>query len=175
MRSYKLALTVLALALFAASGCDNPSAQSANKPAGNNKAADKHDHDHDDHKHDDHAGHAAHGPNDGHMFTLSPDDLTAEWTHSSSNDIIKVFVLNKEGKANQPIKCEQVTITPLSGNDVTPFNLPAVEPNANGEAAEFMLDSKQLNVAMTLGVKVEFKVGDKTYSGEIAPHAPHDH
>jgi hypothetical protein len=38
-----------------------------------------------------------------------------------------------------------------------------------------MLDSKQLNVAMTLGVKVEVKVGDKTYTGEIPPHAPHDH
>ncbi len=66
-------------------------------------------------------------------------------------------------------------ITPISGNDTTPFELPAVEPNANGESAEFMLDSKQLNVAMTLGVKVEIKVGDQVYTGEIAPHAPHDH
>lgn len=182
MRCYSYCLALLALGLFMIAGCDNP-AGTKNKPVNKAASTDKHDHDHDhdhaDHDHADHdhakEGHAAHGPNDGHVFKLTPADLSAEWTHSSANDIIKVFVLNKDAKANQAIKADKVVITPLSGNDVTPFDLPAVAPNANGETAEFMLDSKQLNVAMTLGVKVEIKVGDKTYTGEIPPHAPHDH
>ncbi|MFM7117624.1 MAG: hypothetical protein ACKO0N_13395 [Planctomycetota bacterium] len=173
MRLLNLVLPLCALSLFIISGCDNPAASTA-KPNSNPKAADKHDHDHDhDHKAGDH-DHDAHGPNGGHMFELTPNDLAAEWTHSSSNNIIKVFVLNKDGKANEAVKCDKVVITPLSGNNTTPFELPAVEPK-DGASAEFMLDSKDLNVAMTLGVKVEVKVGDKTYSGKIAPHAPHDH
>jgi hypothetical protein len=171
MRCFSFCLALVALGLFIVAGCDNPAGN--NKT--NNKAAsgEKHDHDH-DHDHAAHE-HAAHGPNDGHVFKLSPADLSAEWTHSSANDIIKVFVLDKDSKTNQAVKCDKVVITPMSGNDTTPFELPAVAPNPNGETAEFMLDSKQLNVAMTLGVKVEVKVGDKTYTGEIPPHAPHDH
>jgi hypothetical protein len=171
MRCFSFCLALVALGLFTVAGCDNPAGN--NKT--NNKAAsgEKHDHDH-DHDHAAHE-HAAHGPNDGHVFKLSPADLSAEWTHSSANDIIKVFVLDKDSKSNQAVKCDKVVITPMSGNDTTPFELPAVAPNPNGETAEFMLDSKQLNVAMTLGVKVEVKVGDKTYTGEIPPHAPHDH
>jgi hypothetical protein len=173
MRLLNLVLPLCALSLFIVSGCDKPAASNA-KPNSSTKAADKHDHDHDhDHKEGDH-DHAAHGPNGGHMFELTPNDLSAEWTHSSSNNIIKVFVLNKDGKANEAVKCDKVVITPLSGNNTTPFELPAVEPK-DGASAEFMLDSKDLNVAMTLGVKVEVKVGDKTYAGQIAPHAPHDH
>jgi uncharacterized protein involved in copper resistance len=194
MRLLNLVLPLCALSLFIVSGCDNPAASPA-KPGSSTKAADKHDHDHDhdhkegdhdhkegdhdhkegdhDHKEGDH-DHDAHGPNGGHMFELTPNDLSAEWTHSSSNNIIKVFILNKDGKANETVKCDKVVITPLSGNNTTPFELPAVEPK-DGASAEFMLDSKDLNVAMTLGVKVEIKVGDKTYSGKIAPHAPHDH
>lgn len=177
MRLLSFCLALVALGLFIVAGCDN--AGSGNNKTNKTAAGDKHDHAHGDHDHADHAHgdheHAAHGPNDGHIFKLTPADLSAEWTHSSANDIIKVFVLDKDAKNNQAIKCDKVTITPLSGNDTTPFELPAVAPNANGETAEFMLDSKQLNVAMTLGVKVEIKVGDKTYTGEIAPHAPHDH
>jgi hypothetical protein len=171
MRCFSFCLALVALGLLTVAGCDNPAGN--NKT--NNKAAsgEKHDHDH-DHDHAAHE-HAAHGPNDGHVFKLSPADLSAEWTHSSANDIIKVFVLDKDSKSNQAVKCDKVVITPMSGNDTTPFELPAVAPNPNGETAEFMLDSKQLNVAMTLGVKVEVKVGDKTYTGEIPPHAPHDH
>lgn len=172
MRFLNLVLPLCALSLFIISGCEKPAGPTG-KPT-NGKAADKHDHDDANHaNHADH-DHPAHGPNGGHMFALTPNDLSAEWTHSSSNDIIKVFVLNKEGKANSPVKCDKVVITPLSGNNTTPFELPAVEPK-DGASAEFMLDSKELNVAMTLGVKVEVKAGDKTYTGEIAPHAPHDH
>lgn len=173
MRFFCLCSTLVALGLFVVSGCDTPAGN--NKTSNKTASGEKHDHAH-DHDHD-HAGeeHAAHGPNDGHVFKLTPADLSAEWTHSSANDIIKVFVLNKESKSNQAVKCDKVVITPLSGNDTTPFVLPAVAPNANGETAEFMLDNKQLNMAMTLGVKVEIKVGDQTYTGEIAPHAPHDH
>ena len=49
------------------------------------------------------------------------------------------------------------------------------DKNPEGKKAIYMLDEKRLMLAMSLGVEVEFTVGDKTYKGKIAPHAPHDH
>lgn len=171
MLRFSYGLIVIGCGLWIASGCDSKSTAKTNqgKSPANNEA--HHHDDHADHDHD----HPAHGPNDGHLIELTPNDLHAEWTHSSSNDIIKVFILDKDGKKNQPIKADQVTITPSTGSNPAPFKLTAVAPDANGETAEFMLDSDQLNLAMSLGVKVEFQVGDKKYQGEIPPHAPHDH
>ena len=69
-----------------------------------------------------------------------------------------------------------VQITPLAGDDKTPFVLELdSDKNPEGKKAIYMLDEKRLMLAMSLGVEVEFTVGDKTYKGKIAPHAPHDH
>jgi hypothetical protein len=141
---------------------------------GSQTVAESHDHDHDhDHAHGE-GGLPAHGPNNGHLFKLEGTDLIAEWIHYSDNDIIRVLLLDK-GLENA-VEYDGVMITPTAGDDKTPFVLELdPEKNINDKKLVYMLDEKKLMLAMSLGVDVEIKVGDKTYKGKIAPHAPHDH
>ena len=122
----------------------------------------------------DHGGLPAHGPNNGHLFKLEGSDMVGEWIHYSDNDIIRVLLLDAELK--NAVEFDGVSITPTAGDDKTPFVL-ELDPdkNINEKKLVYMLDDKKLMLAMSLGVKVEFTVGDKTYNGEIEPHAPHDH
>ena len=146
---------------------------------------DGHDHDHgshDGHDHGDHAGHdhgdhagCVHGPFGGHVFKFDSNDFGAEWKHYNDNDVIRVYVLDSAGKKESPVKAT-VTMTPLGGSDKTPFELEAEKPDGEGCAAVYSLDEKDLGIAITaVGVKVEMKTGDKTYTGVIEAHAPHDH
>ena len=144
---------------------------------------DGHDHDHDhDHDHGSHDGHdhgdhegCVHGPFGGHVFEFDSDDFGAEWKHYNDNDVIRVYVLDSAGEKESPVKAT-VTMTPLGGSDKTPFELEAEKADAEGRAAIYSLDEKDLGIAITaVGVKVEMKTGDKTYTGVIEAHAPHDH
>ena len=139
-----------------------------------------HDHDHAGHDHGDHEGHDhemhdVHGPFGGHVFSFDSKDYGAEWKHYNGNDVIRVYVLDPTGKKEAPVKA-MVTMTPLGGSDKTPFELEAEKPDDEGLAAVYSLDDKNLGIAITaVGVKVEMKTGDKTYSGIIEAHEPHDH
>ena len=152
--------------------------------------ADSHDHDHDEHGHDhdhdhdhghDHADGElpAHGPNNGHLFKLEGTDFVGEWIHYNDNDIIRVLLLDKG--LEDVIAFDGVTITPTAGSDKTPFELEfdaeKSPKSADGVAKKviYMLDDKGLGLAMSLGVEVEFTLGDEKFKGKIAPHAPHDH
>ncbi len=143
-------------------------------------SADDHVHDHpheegDDHDHPegDHATHSAvHG---GHMIDFGDAPFMAEWNHSNDNDIIEVFILNKEGTADLPIKAESITIRTTSGNEPESFSLPAEKPAADGTSAHFRLDEQKLRLAMTLGVEVEVAHDGKSHKATIPPHAAHDH
>jgi hypothetical protein len=163
MRIEVVGIVVTSLAAFVFSGCDQGATKAA-KP----KATENHDR-------DEKKAEIVHGKNGGHIIKLTPTDLVAEWCHSSDNDVIKVFVLDEKATANHPIKADSVTIRPTSGNKRDPFTLAAVSANENGESAEYKLDDKQLALAMTLGVVLEIKVGEKTYTAEIPAHAPHSH
>jgi len=69
-----------------------------------------------------------------------------------------------------------VTITPTAGSDKTPFVLELDDDKSpEGKSLVYMLDDKTLMLAMSLGVEVEFTVGDDKFKGKIEPHAPHDH
>ena len=142
-----------------------------------------HDHDHEGHDHDhDHAGHDhgdhamdVHGPFGGHTFKWDSDEYRAEWKHYNDNDVIRVYVLDSTGKKEAPVKAA-VAMIPLGGSDKTPFELEAEKPNEDGEAAVYSLDEKDLGIAITaVGVKVEMKIDNKTYTGIIEAHEPHDH
>lgn len=177
MRIEVVGIAVIALAAFVFSGCDAGASKSNTTKA---PAKDSHGHDHkagDDHDHagEKQAAKILHGKNGGHIVELKPADLVAEWCHSSDNDVIKVFVLNQGATANQAVKADSVTIRATAGSNKEPYTLSAVAANEAGEAAEYKLDDKQLALAMTLGVVLEIKVGDKTYSAEIPAHAPHSH
>jgi len=153
-----LAATCLMAPVFF-SGC-NPASSTATKDG----------HDHHDHAND----LPAHGPKGGHLFRLEGSDMIAEWHHYNKNDIIRVYLLDAEMK--NAVQVDGVTMTPLAGDDRTPFGL-EVDPEENKEGLKvvYMLDDKQLNLATSLGLDVEFKMGDKTLKGTIEAHAPHDH
>lgn len=148
------------------SGCD-----SSGKNQGANSGASSNDHDHDH----DHEEHADHGPNHGHLITDDSEEFGLEWTHSSKNNIIRVFLLDSKNEKNQAAKADSVTVTRATGNSPDKWVLAPVNANEAGETAEYMLDSEDLNRAMALGVNVEVKIGDKVVTGKIPPHAPHDH
>ncbi len=152
-------------------GCDGGSTVGKGSGTANGTAAtgDTDDHDHD------HESHADHGPNHGHLITADSSDHGLEWTHSNSNDIIRIFLLDGKKEKNQPAKVDSLTISRATGNTSDKWVLTAVNPNSAGESAEYMLDSKELNLAMALGVNIEIKMGDKTVKATIPPHAPHDH
>lgn len=168
-----LALCCFGLAPFA--GCGPQENKTAN---GHDHG--EHGHDHDGHGHD-HDGHdhadgelPAHGPNNGHLFKLEGSEFVGEWIHYNDNDIIRVLLLDKGLK--DVIAFDGVTITPTAGSDKTPFELEHdVEKSPAGKKVIYMLDDKGLGLAMSLGVEVEFSLGDEKFKGKIAPHAPHDH
>ncbi|MCH2183673.1 MAG: hypothetical protein MK108_16870 [Mariniblastus sp.] len=170
----------MALFCFCLGGCDKPQEVKNSKKDGNDAHAhdDGHDHSHDDHA--DHDGDAEEGklgplgPNGGHQIPFDSDDMNAEWVHYNDNDIIRVVILDPSGKENRPIKADSVTIRRTKGNDEG-FALTAENPDENGATDKYMLDDKNLAIAMVLGVTVEVKMDGKTYSGKIPPHEPHSH
>ncbi len=130
---------------------------------------------HDDHGHKHAEGELpAHGPKGGHLFKLAGTELIGEWIHYSDNTVIRVYLLDWETKKAVP--CEGITITPTAGDDKTPIVLEYDEESSGGEKGiVYMLDDERLNRAMSLGVEVEYMVGEEKFVGKIAPHAPHDH
>ena len=170
-----LVASVACLAFAFLSGCDNgTTAKNSDTPAHELTHGDGHDH-------DDHAGHdhgesdlPVHGPNHGHLFRLKDTKMVGEWCHYKDNNVIRMFLL--EDKDGNVVAADAVTVTPTAGSDKNPFNLEGdSNEKAGGSFNAYMLDDQKLHLAMNLGVKVEFKVGDKTYSGEIEPHEPHEH
>ena len=156
-------LAVVALSTSMFSGCDDGKVD-----AGHSHKEGEH---HDDHDED---SLPAHGPNNGHLFRLEGTDMVGEWIHYSSNDIIRVVLLDET--RTYPVDYDGVSITPKAGDDQTPFVLELdTEKNPEGEKKVYMLDEKRLMHAMSLGVDVEMTVGDKKYTGKIEPHAHHDH
>lgn len=183
-------LTLIALCCFAVPsfvGCEDDHTADAGHGDHGHDHGDGHGHDHGDgHGHDhgegghDHGdGHddgelPAHGPNNGHLIKLGGTDMIGEWIHYNDNDIIRVLLLDK--KLENAIDYDGVTITPTAGDDKTPFELELdPEKNPEGKKVVYMLEEQKLMLAMSLGVDVEFRIDDKTYSGKIEPHAPHDH
>jgi len=136
-------------------------------------------HDHGDHAGHDHGSHGedalpVHGPNHGHLFRLKDTEMVGEWCHYKDNNVIRMFLLDDKHKNVVPI--DAVTVVPMAGSQKEPFVLEGDDNEKAGDKFHaYMLDDQKLLLSMTLGVKVEFKVGDKTYAGEIEPHEPHDH
>ncbi len=172
MRTTALFLAGIALACFAMTGCDTAGGTGT---ASGTKTASEDGHDHGENGHEHEEGGHAHGPNGGHPFKFAEGGYQGEWKHYNDNHIIRVYVLDADGKKNAPVKADSVTITRSAGEDAATFTLDAEEPTDSGEAAVYSLDDQDLAIAMNLGVKVEMKIGDKTYTSEIAAHAPHDH
>ena len=85
---------------------------------------------------------------------------------------MRIYILDAAGKANVPVNG---TITVTRDVDGSSFELDPEKPGENGAAESYTLDNKELSIAMNLGVTVDMKVGDKTYSGKIKASKPHKH
>ncbi len=160
-------LTGLALLMFAAVGCENPEAGN-----GHDHEHGEHDHDHDGHGHA--HDHPPHGPNGGHIFPLDTDGYQAEWKKYSDNNMIRIYILDAEGKKAMPIAADSFTVTPKVGEGDLSFTLLPENPT-DGLSPVYALDDRDLAVAIPLGVDIEIKMGDKTIKGEIKAHQPLDH
>ena len=157
----------LAIVTFASTGCNDAAPEK-----------DDHGHTHEDGGHDHGISaddHPAHGPNHGHIFELDSPDHCVEWCKFKDNDVIKMHVLDKEGKKATPVKIDSFVVTPMAGNDDLSFELKAEKPDDEGKSSVYMLDDKDLSIAIPLGVNIEIKMGDKTMKGKIAAHEPLDH
>jgi hypothetical protein len=152
MRYY---LAVLALIGFV--GCEKPAEQNnnANKPV----AAPA----------EDHEEHHAHGPHDGHPFSVEGVPGKVEAIVDKNANKMQVFFLNADASADQAIKAEKVVVSTdkLGGKS---FELKAVNPDANGMAVEYSLESKELVDIAGLSPKLEVTIDGKTGSGQMDFH-----
>ncbi len=151
MRSFFLILCALSCGIWI--GCDTKDAP----PKIVAKPVENHDHSH------------AHGPNGGIAFTLSGAEFKVEAITNKTNDLVQVFFLDHDAKINQPIKAEKITVhtDKLGGKS---FDLKPVNPDANGLAAEFSLEDKDLKSITGLKPTMEVTIDGKTYSGAMDFH-----
>jgi len=130
------------------------------------------DHSSDGHSHDQESeSDGIHGVNGGHVFSFEPADYVGEWLVSNDDDVTKIFILDKDGTVNTPIKVENLELR--RGDSV--FTLDAENLNEDGLSAVYSLDDRDLSIAINLGVEVKMEVGEKKYVGRIAALTPHDH
>ncbi len=173
---FQFAAAITAITLFGV-GCDKPADPSVAKGGAKPVVAEhSHDEGHDhDHATDDH-DHPAHGPNGGHVFKLDAAGYQGEWKQYTGNNVIRMYLLNdKEKPEPMPMKIDSFQVIPAAGNDQTPFVLEAEEPDADGKSAVYILDDKNLHLAIPLGVAIEIKSGDTVMKGKIEAHEPMDH
>jgi len=165
-----LIIAALAIVIFAV-GCEKPNEGTGGKPAGDDHAG----HDHaDGDGHDEH-DHPPHGPFGGHIFDLDSEDYQAEWKKYKDNNIIRMYLLDGEGKKEVAAKVDSFIVKPQAGKDDVQFELTAENPDENGASATYMLDDEQLTIAIPLGVDIEIKMGDQVLKGQIKAHKPLDH
>lgn len=161
----------VALVIFSTAGCE--------KPEGGTSPSGEHAEDHDGNDHSDDNGedvHAAHGPYHGHIFSIDSPEYQAEWVKYKDNNIIRMYVLDGKAAAGVPVKVESFVVIPMVGNDDDlKFELVGEDLNEQGETAVYMLDDQVLSMSIPMGVKVQFIIDGKTFTGEIKAHKPLDH
>ena len=157
-------LAAFAVIVFASVGCEKPE---EGTPAKDEHAqGDGHGSAHD---------HPPHGPFNGHIFDLDSPDHQGEWKKYKDNNIIRMYILDGEGKKAAPEKVDSFIVKPQAGKDEVVYELAAEDADENGASATYMLDDNALTIAIPLGVDIEIKIGDKTIKGQIKAHEPLDH
>lgn len=171
MNLLKISAAGLALVCLLISACSKP--MTSDVPEGSHVHADGSVHaNHDEHVYDSKREHGHNddlhpiGNNGGHLFAFDS-DYQGEWSNYSSNDVVRVYILDAAGKELVPVKGTVV----ITSKDQSTFELDPEEPDADGKAAKFTLDNSALSIAMNLGVTIELKIDDKAYSAKIKPHS----
>ena len=157
MKSYLLAFAVLAMALTAATGCENTTATATDD--GPKKTTHVH----------------RHGPVlNGEMFDFDS-DYAAEAQRVKGGNIIRIAILDGEGKKSARVPIETLTVRRASGTDDQEFTLtPSPDEETTDEGTFlFELNDEDFALAWSLGIEVEMTVGDKTYKGTLPAFEPH--
>ena len=160
-------LSLLAVFTLSFAGCTNDEDAGSSDASGTH---DDHDHDH-DHDH----GHAHDGPHGGIPFDFDQEGYKGEWNHDNEHQIVRIYVLDAEGKAGQMVRAEKVIVRDTKGREPQEYELLAEDAGDEGMASTFAKKSGPLLAAMPLGVDVEVEIDGKKFTAKIEPHTHHDH
>ena len=98
-------------------------------------------------------------------------DYTAEAQRVSGGDIIRIAILDKEGKKEARVLTESLTVR---RKDEVFVMTPSPDDETTDEGSYlFELNDKDFAIAWSLGIEVEMKVGDKMYKGTLGSFEPH--
>lgn len=153
---------LVALFMFAASGCEQKKSDVAKKPS----ATDEHEH--------------HHGPNAGELIELGDEEYHAELLQTPEGEVVTVFVLDKEAKNAVPTATDAVLIRMTLTDAPVEFRLTPnpKEGEPAGSSSRFESKEKELRDALahpTAKRELEVKIGDKTYKGDFVYYEPHGH
>lgn len=164
MNLLRISLVVVAMMAFVMSGCGEGT---GTEKSDKTDKTEKKDDGHSDAHH-----HHMHGPNDGsHFLFEGTEEFAGEVVSFGENNVVKIAFCDLAGKETMKLKAEKVTVARASGDETTPFELTAVEPDADGLTDSFMLDSEDLKIAVKVGaVTVKATIDGKEYTGKAMPH-----
>lgn len=159
------------LVVVALSGC-NTASPTADKSTG--KATDEHAHDHaHDHPHE--------GPHGGNLIELGEEEYHGEWTHDDAGKVA-VYILDGAAKKTVPIAAEKVTIDVKVGENLTSFDLPAINRTTGDMPTAYQFETVEPKLKGALeaagkGIDATLKVdiNGKPFVGKIEPGHSHDH
>lgn len=158
------ALAVLSMATLSFTGCGGDESGSDDS----NDAHDDHDHDHDHaHSHD--------GPHGGISFDFDQSGYKGEWNHDNEHQIVRIYILDAEGKEGAMVAAEKVIVRDTKGREPQEYELLAEDASDDGTASTFAKKSGPLLAAMPLGVEVEVEIDGEKYTAKVEPHVHHDH
>ena len=118
-----------------------------------------------------------HGPVlNGEMFDFDS-DYAAEAQHVKGENIIRIAILDGEGKKLARVKTDSITVrrvdvTEKNEREFTLTTSPDDEATEDGSYL-FELDDEDFALAWSLGIEVEMTVGGKVYKGILPAFQPH--
>jgi hypothetical protein len=116
-----------------------------------------------------------HGPNGGDLFDIEGHEMVGELGYNKSNDVITIFLLQKDEETPRPIQAESIVVNYTGGKEPESYALTAVERDAKGMAAEFALDSKPLSMIVFMPCEIVMKDGDSEIKVNLPKRHRHNH
>lgn len=128
-----------------------------------------HDHDHD---------HGKPGPHGGSLVELGEEEYHAELLIDHDAHVVRVYLLDKEGKTAVPTAATELSVDTGSG-EVLLLKPARQESDPEGQASVFeLVDDAVVHDLLDAGFihgKLTVAIGEKTLTGGIDAHFDHDH
>ena len=162
MNRFRLFTLIVALGTFALAGCQ-PQPTNSGEHSHNDHEGSEHGNHNADNDHSENTNaHPPHGPHSGHVYSFDQ-DYQLEWALSTT-DLVRIYILDAEGKKVTPVVGSLVIKREADGSS---FELDPENPAEDGSVESFTLENKELSIAMNLGVVAELKTKNKTYVAKI--------